>query len=128
LYNLAKLTRPADPGDGGSIHKSLRGPFIFTPTPRLSQLVYCSRPISTIEATRTRNYGISGRRHCPRNQHSFDELGNIYDDQGRLGMWWTAEELPIPRGQQRSCNPIRRLLPLAGLCVNGKQVLSESIA
>ena len=35
------------------------------------------------------NYGSAGAGMAHEISHSFDELGNIYDDQGRLGMWWT---------------------------------------
>jgi predicted metalloendopeptidase len=61
--------------------------------------------------------------------HSFDELGNIYDAQGGLGDWWTADD----RAQYHAAAAklkaqLNGYCPLADLCVNGKQVLNESIA
>jgi putative endopeptidase len=58
--------------------------------------------------------------------HSFDELGNIYDAQGRLGDWWTAEDHARYRSGSSLCNSTATVR--SDLCVNGKQVLSESIA
>ena len=39
------------------------------------------------------NYGSAGAGMAHEISHSFDELGNIYDAQGRLGAWWTAEDV-----------------------------------
>ena len=61
--------------------------------------------------------------------HSFDELGNIYDAQGRLERWWTAEDrTKYNEATQRLIAQFNRYCPFAGLCVDGKQVLSESSA
>ena len=61
--------------------------------------------------------------------HSFDELGNIYDAQGRLGDWWTAEDRArYHEAADKLVEQINRYCPFADLCVNGKQVLSESSA
>jgi len=61
--------------------------------------------------------------------HSFDELGNIYDSQGRLGNWWTPEDRD--RYQQviaKLSAQFSGYCPFSDLCVNGKQVLTESVA
>ena len=61
--------------------------------------------------------------------HSFDELGNIYDAQGRLGNWWTAEDLAkYHAAAAKLVAQFDGYCPFADLCVNGKQVLSENIA
>ena len=39
------------------------------------------------------NYGSAGAGLAHEISHSFDELGNIYDAEGRLEKWWTAEDL-----------------------------------
>src|SRR5207244_1975007 len=75
------------------------------------------------------NYGSAGAGIAHEISHSFDELGNIYDDQGRLGNWWTEED-------SSKFHAVAAMLvaqfagycPLSDLCVNGKQVLSENIA
>ena len=60
--------------------------------------------------------------------HSFDELGNIYDAQGRLGHWWTAEDLAKYRAAgSKLVAQFDGYCPLNNLCVNGKRVLGENI-
>jgi predicted metalloendopeptidase len=61
--------------------------------------------------------------------HSFDELGNIYDAQGRLGAWWTDED----RAQfkvvaAKLAAQYDRYCPFADLCLNGKQISTENVA
>ena len=61
--------------------------------------------------------------------HSFDELGNIYDAHGRLGMWWTAQDLANYHATAaKLVTQFDGYCPLTDLCVNGKLVLSENIA
>jgi putative endopeptidase len=62
--------------------------------------------------------------------HSFDELGNIYDAQGRLGAWWTAAEdhSKYVDAAAKLVEQFNHYCPAPDLCVNGKQVLAESIA
>ena len=61
--------------------------------------------------------------------HGFDELGNIYDAQGRLGNWWTAEDLA--NYHTAAANIVAQFdgyCPLPDLCLKGRQVLGENIA
>ena len=61
--------------------------------------------------------------------HSFDELGNIYDAQGRLGNWWTPEDrAKYHEAAAKLAAQFDGYCPFADLCVNGKQVLNENIA
>ena len=58
--------------------------------------------------------------------HSFDELGNIYDAQGRLGAWWTAEDhSKCVDAAEKLVEQFNHYCPVPDLCVNGKQVLAE---
>ena len=60
--------------------------------------------------------------------HSFDELGNIYDAQGRLGIWWTtADTANYHAAAAKLVTQFNGYCPLPDLCVKGQQVLSESI-
>ena len=67
--------------------------------PSFSRPAFCSRLISTAKGDAASNYGSAGAGIAHEISHSFDELGNIYDAQGRLGNWWTAEDSgQVPRG------------------------------
>src|ERR1700761_2949576 len=75
------------------------------------------------------NYGSAGAGLAHEISHSFDELGNIYGAHGELGNWWSAEELARYRAAAASVSAqFDAYCPEPGLCVHGKQVLSESIA
>jgi putative endopeptidase len=61
--------------------------------------------------------------------HSFDELGNIYDAQGRLGAWWTDKDRDDYHAfGAKLAAQMDSYCPLADACVKGKQVLNESIS
>src|SRR5689334_1747049 len=75
------------------------------------------------------NYGSAGAGMAHEISHSFDELGNIYDAQGRLGLWWTAEDTAQYRAAaEKLVTQFNRYCPQPDLCVNGKQVLNENIS
>ena len=61
--------------------------------------------------------------------HSFDELGNTYDAQGRLGAWWTAEDrAKYDEAAEKLVGQFNRYCPFPDLCVNGKQAFTENSA
>ncbi len=75
------------------------------------------------------NYGSAGAAMAHEISHSFDELGNIYDAQGRLGGWWTADDRTrYHDAASKLAAQFDAYCPLADLCVKGKQVLTENIA
>ena len=89
----------------------------------------CSRPISISQGDAASNYGSAGAGMAHEISHSFDELGNIYDAQGRLGLWWTAEDLAsYHAAAAKMAAQFDGYCPLPDLCVKGKQVLGENIA
>ncbi|MEO9132574.1 MAG: M13-type metalloendopeptidase [Sphingomonas sp.] len=75
------------------------------------------------------NYGSAGAGLAHEITHSFDELGNQHDRQGRLVRWWTSEDLA--RFQAASAPLAAQLdacFPKPDACVRGKQVLAGSAA
>ena len=60
--------------------------------------------------------------------HVLDELGNIYDEQGRLGKWWSAEDSArYQAAASKLVTQFNSYCPFPDLCVNGQQVHTESI-
>jgi predicted metalloendopeptidase len=56
-------------------------------------------------------------------------LGNIYDAQGRLADWWTAEDRARYRqAAEKLSEQFNHFCPVPDVCVNGKQVVSENLA
>lgn len=128
-YNLTKLKRPADPDEWRIDPQIVGAVIVFTPNTETFSAGLLQPPYFDYEGDAASNYGSAGVGIAHEICHSFDELGNIYDDQGRLGMWWTPDDLAKYRAVGAKLTAqLAGYCPLSDLCVNGKQVLSESIA
>jgi predicted metalloendopeptidase len=127
--NLEKLKQPVDPIEW-PINPQIPGAVImFSPNAEFFSAGILQPPYFDSAGDAASNYGSAGAGMAHEISHSFDELGNIYDAQGRLGDWWTAED----RAQYRAAaaklvEQFEGYCPFADLCVKGKQVLTENIA
>jgi putative endopeptidase len=129
LRNLAKLKQPVDPIEW-PINPQVPGAVImFSPNAEFFSAAILQAPYFESQGDSASNYGSAGAAMAHGISHSFDQLGNIYDAQGRLGDWWTAEDHARYRqAGEKLVEQFNRYCPFPDLCVNGKQVLSESIA
>ena len=129
LCNLSKLKQPVDPIKW-PINPQVPGAVImFSPNAEFFSAAILQPPYFDSEGDSASNYGSAGAAMAHEISHSFDELGNIYDAQGRLGDWWTAEDRSRYReAAKKLVEQFNRYCPLLDLCINGKQVLSENIA
>jgi predicted metalloendopeptidase len=128
-YNLAKLRRPVDPAEWRIDPQIVGAVIVFTPNTETFSAGLLAPPYFDFQGDAASNYGSAGAGIAHEISHSFDELGNIYDAQGRLGMWWTPEDLTkYHAAAAKLVAQFDGYCPLADLCVNGKQVLGENIA
>jgi putative endopeptidase len=129
LRNLAKLKQPVDPIEW-PINPQVPGAVImFSPNAEFFSAAILQPPYFDSEGDSASNYGSAGAGMAHEITHSFDELGNIYDEQGRLGDWWTAEDRARYRElAEKLVEQFNRYCPFVDLCINGKQALSENIA
>ena len=129
LRNLAKLKQPVDPIEW-PINPQVPGAVImFSPNAEFFSAAILQPPYFDSEGDSASNYGSAGAAMAHEISHSFDELGNIYDAQGRLRDWWTAEDRARYReAAEKLAEQFDHYCPLPDLCINGKQVLSENIA
>jgi putative endopeptidase len=128
-YNLAKPKRPADPGEWRIDPQIVGAVIVFTPNTETFSAGLLQQPYFDSNGDGASNYGSAGAGIAHEISHSFDELGNIYDDQGRLGNWWTADDTAnYHAAAAKLAAQFDGYCPLTDLCVKGKQVLSESIA
>ena len=127
--NLAKLQQPADP-DEWRIDPQIVGAIIlFSPNTETFSAGILQPPYFDSQGDTASNYGSAGAGMAHEITHSFDELGNIYDAQGRLGHWWTAADLANYQAEAaKLVAQFDGYCPFPDLCVNGKQVLGENIA
>jgi predicted metalloendopeptidase len=129
LRDLAKLKQPVDPIEW-PINPQVPGAVImFSPNAEFFSAAILQPPYFDSQGDSASNYGSAGAAMAHEITHSFDELGNIYDAQGRLGNWWTAEDRARYRkAAEKLGDQFNHYCPFPDLCVNGKQVLSENIA
>jgi putative endopeptidase len=128
-FNRAKLKRLADPDEWRIDPQIVGAVIVFTPNTETFSAGILQPPYFDFQGDAASNYGSAGAGMAHEFSHSFDELGNIYDDQGRLGNWWTAEDLAnYHAAAEKLVAQANRYCPFPDLCVNGKQVTNESIA
>jgi putative endopeptidase len=127
--NLEQLKKPVDPIEW-PIHPQIPGAVImFSPNAEFFSAAILQPPYFDYKGDAASNYGSAGAGMAHEISHSFDELGNIYDDRGRLGDWWTAEDRANFRAAAvRLVKQFDGYCPVPDLCVKGKQVLGENIA
>jgi predicted metalloendopeptidase len=127
--NLTQLKQPADPAKWRIDPQVAGAVIMFTPNSEFFAAGILQPPYFDGNGDVASNYGSAGAGMAHEISHSFDELGNIYDDQGRLGNWWTADDVvSYHRATAALVAQLDSYCPLFDLCVNGKQVMSESIA
>ncbi len=129
LHNLAKLKQPADPAEWRIDPQIVGAVIMFTPNAEFFSAGILQPPYFDSQGDAASNYGSAGAGIAHEISHSFDELGNIYDSQGRIGNWWTAEDLAkYHAASAKLVAQFDGYCPFSDLCVNGKQVLNENIA
>jgi putative endopeptidase len=129
LRNLAQLKKPVDPIEW-PINPQIPGAIImFSPNAEFFSAGILQPPYFDYQGDAASNYGSAGAGMAHEISHSFDELGNIYDAQGRLGNWWTAEDLAkYHAAAVKLVAQFDGYCPLSDLCVNGKHAMGENIA
>ena len=127
--NLAKLKMPVEPIEW-PINPQIPGAVImFSPNAEFFSAAIFQPPYFESDGDAASNYGSAGAGMAHEITHSFDELGNIYDAQGRLVAWWTPEDLAAYHSAAaKLVAQFDAYCPLPDLCVKGQQVLTENIA
>jgi putative endopeptidase len=128
---LARLGRAVDPDEWPwQLHPQMVGAILnISPNSMDFAAGLLQPPYFDPAGDAAANYGSAGAGLAHEISHSFDELGNQYDAQGRLIRWWAAGDLA--RFQAASAPLAVQLdacCPGPDACVHGKQVLAESAA
>ncbi|MDQ0462890.1 putative metalloendopeptidase [Caulobacter ginsengisoli] len=127
---LAKLGRPVDPAEWIQLYPQQVGAIInFSPNAMQFSAALLQPPYFDPTGDAATNYGSAGAGMAHEITHSVDELGSLYDARGRLVRWWGPEDLARYRAAAAPLlAQLNAYCPQPGLCVNGEQVLGESIA
>ena len=127
---LAKLARPVDPAEWSGLFPQQVGALInFSPNSLQFSAGLLQPPFFDFAGDAASNYGSAGAGMAHEISHTFDELGSLYDAQGRLVRWWTADDLTryhaalAPLGAQFDA-----YCPQPDLCLKGRQALGENSA
>ena len=127
---LAKLNQPVDPGEWSLVVPQWPGAVLnFSPNSMQFSAGLLQPPYFDPDGDAASNYGSAGAGMAHEISHTFDDLGGIYDEQGRLIRWRTPDD--AARSQAATAALAAQLdadCPRPGLCVNGRQVLRESVA
>jgi putative endopeptidase len=127
--NLAKLKQPVDPIEWPINPQQPGAVIMFSPNAEFFTAGILQPPYFDFQGDTASNYGSAGAGMAHEITHSFDELGNIYDAEGRLVRWWTPKDLADYRAAAaKLAAQFDSYCPFSDLCVNGKQVLNESSA
>lgn len=127
--NLARLKQPVDPIDWPLNPQAPGAVIMFSPNAEFFSAAILQAPYFDAQGDTASNYGSAGAGMAHEISHSFDELGNIYDAQGRLDRWWTdADRDAYHALGAKFAAQLDGYCPLADACVKGKQVLNESIS
>ncbi len=127
--DLAKLNRPVDPAEWALLPQGVGAILNFSPNAMQFSAGLLQPPYFDPSGDMAGNYGSAGAGLAHEVSHSFDGLGNIYDDRGNLKPWWSADDearyaaltAPLAAQMDAEC-----LAP--DLCVDGRRVLRESTA
>jgi len=102
---------------------------MFSPNAEFFSAAILQPPYFDSDGDSASNYGSAGAGMAHEISHSFDELGNLYDARGRLGMWWTEEDRTrFHQATEKLAAQLDSYCPFADLCIKGQQVLGESAA
>jgi predicted metalloendopeptidase len=127
--NLARLKQPVDPIDWPLNPQTPGAVIMFSPNAEFFSAAILQPPYFDAQGDTASNYGSAGAGMAHEISHSFDELGNIYDAQGRLDRWWTdADRNAYHALGAKLAAQLDSYCPLSNACVKGKQVLNESIS
>jgi putative endopeptidase len=129
LRNLAKLKQPVHPIEWPINPQQPGAVIMFSPNAEFFTAGILQPPYFDFHGDAASNYGSAGAGMAHEITHSFDELGNIYDAEGRLFRWWTPKDLADYRAAAaKLAAQFDSYCPFSDLCVNGKQVLNENSA
>jgi predicted metalloendopeptidase len=128
-HDIAKLSQPVNPVEW-PLNVQIPGAVImFSPNAEFFSAAILQPPYFDGDGDSASNYGSAGAGMAHEISHSFDELGNIYDARGRLGMWWTDEDRSrFHHEAEQLAQQLDAYCPFADLCIKGKQVVGESVA
>src|SRR5258705_5979122 len=118
LRNLARLRQRVDRIEWPINPQAPGAVIMCSPNAEFFSAAILQPPYFDGDGDSASNYGSAGAGMAHEITHSFDELGNIYDAQGRLGDWWTTEDrAQYHAAAERLAVQMNGYCPFAQLCL-----------
>ena len=127
--NIDKLGKPVDRSEWESTPQAVNASY----NPQMNEIVFpaaiLQAPFFDATADDAANYGGIGMVIGHEISHAFDDQGSLYDGDGNLRDWWTAEDRARFAAKT---NPLvaeySAFMPIRGRHLNGELTLNENIA
>jgi len=128
-YDLAKIGQPIDRSEWGMPPQQVNAYY----NPVWNEIVFpagiLQPPFFDMAADDALNYGAIGGVIGHELMHGFDDAGSRFDSQGRLRMWWTADDRKAFDGRaQRLVDQAGEFVAIGDMRLNGRVSLGENIA
>ena len=127
--NLSKMGKPTDKSEWGMTPQTVNAYYNPTTNEICFPAAILQSPFFNIDADDAVNYGAIGVVIGHEMTHGFDDQGRLFDTDGNMNNWWTAED--EARFNEKTAVLVKQydeveILP--GLHANGKLSLGENIA
>jgi len=127
--HLAKLGKPVDKGEWWMSPQTVNALNLPLQNALNFPAAILAPPYFDPAAPAATNYGAIGAVIGHEITHSFDDIGAMFDAEGRLANWWTKEDLQqFSAAGARLAAQYDAYTPFPDLHLNGRQTLSENIA
>ena len=127
--NLSKMGKPTDKSEWGMTPQTVNAYYNPTTNEICFPAAILQPPFFNIDADDAVNYGAIGVVIGHEMTHGFDDQGRLFDTDGNMNNWWTAED--EAKFNEKTAVLVKQydeveILP--GLHANGKLSLGENIA
>lgn len=126
---LQRLRRPTQRDAWWDAPISVSGAYSVSANALIITAARAASPLFDVAADDPENYGGLGTLVGHEMGHALDDRGSQYDADGELRSWWSdGDRVEFEQRTSRLAEQYSRVDPLPGLPIDGRTVLSESIA
>ena len=127
--NMNKLGKPTDKSEWGMPPQMVNAYFNPTTNEICFPAAILQPPFFNPDADDAVNYGAIGVVIGHEMTHGFDDQGRLFDKNGNMNDWWTAEDAAIFKEKsQKLVEQFNEVEILPGVYANGQNSLGENIA
>ncbi|HBK46510.1 MAG TPA: peptidase M13 [Xanthomonadaceae bacterium] len=127
--NLAKLGKPVDHGEWYMLPQTVNALNVPLENRLIFPAAILQPPFFDPAADDAVNYGAIGAVIGHEISHSFDNMGAMFDETGKLHNWWTPQDLKrFEAAGNALAAQFSDYRPFDDLAVNGRLTLGENIA